>query len=463
VQLLYSLSFSRNSYIDIPTANIDEGIFINLNLNYPLRTERDVKFDPNIGVEFFYEKFNGVIKWYDGSDFALDLAYQLAAENEGFPSLAIGISDLTYNKYISPVGSDDKTYEDEKYLPRPPEIASAYLVASKKLNENIEITAGIGRGKFVGYGPYSRYFNYDVLFDNKHENLVVGLFAGLQYSISKNISFIIEGDGRDANLGILYETNKFKGSLGFTKAEHLFVESEELLTPRINVNLSMKLPDVKKITKGELEIYIFDMMTDEPLNGDVIIKDDKEKILTVPMTGKLSYKVDPGAYMLEFNSPDYIEKSLKLSIKSNEKKELLVGLIKKYEIIDEEEDIENAVEKINIEDMIEGVNVKFQFNESKFPPYFYSILDRIVEVLKENKNVNLMIIGHTDSVGAYYYNQMLSEERALSVKRYLVAKGISEGRLIAKGYGKTNPIADNGTEQGRADNRRVEFIIAPKK
>jgi outer membrane protein OmpA-like peptidoglycan-associated protein len=113
--------------------------------------------------------------------------------------------------------------------------------------------------------------------------------------------------------------------------------------------------------------------------------------------------------------------------------------------------------------LIEGVNVKFQFNESKFPPYFYSILDRIVEVLKENKNVNLMIIGHTDSVGAYYYNQMLSEERALSVKRYLVAKGISEGRLIAKGYGKTNPIADNGTEQGRADNRRVEFIIAPKK
>jgi hypothetical protein len=251
---LYSLSLSKSSYIDIPTANIYKGIFINLNSNYPIKTEGDVKFDPNIGIEFFYKRINASIKWYDGSDFALDLAYQLAAENRGFPSLAIGISELTYNKYISPVGSDDKTYEDEKYLPRPPEIASAYLVASKKLNENIEITAGIGRGKFVGYGPYSRYFNYDVLFDNKHENLVVGLFAGLQYSISKNISFIIEGDGRDANLGILYETNKFKGSLGFTKAEHLFVESEELLTPRINVNLSMKLPDVKKITKGELEI-----------------------------------------------------------------------------------------------------------------------------------------------------------------------------------------------------------------
>jgi len=146
---LYSLSLSKSSYIDIPTANIHEGIFFNLNSNYPIKTEDDVKFDPNIGIEFFYKRINASIKWYDGSDFALDLAYQLTAGNEAFPSLAIGINDITYNKYISPVGTDDETYEDEKYLPRPPEIASAYLVASKKFNENFELTAGVGRGRLI--------------------------------------------------------------------------------------------------------------------------------------------------------------------------------------------------------------------------------------------------------------------------------------------------------------------------
>jgi outer membrane protein OmpA-like peptidoglycan-associated protein len=459
---IYSLSFSRNSYIDIPTANFDEGIFININGNYPIKTESDVKFDPNIGIEFFYRRINAAVKWYNGVDFAFDLSYQLITENKGFALLTIGVNDLTYKKYISSIGSNDETYKDEKYLPRPPEIASVYLVASKKLNENIELTAGIGRGRFIGYGPNSRYFNYDILFDEKHENLVLGLFGALKYSVSENFSFIIEGDGRDANLGVLYETDKFKGTLGLTKAELIFIEGEELLAPRIDVNLSMKFPEIKKLAKGELEIYIYDMRTKEPLKGNVIINDGDEKVLKVSTKGKLSYEVDPGTYMMLFNSPDYIDKSLKLSITSNEKKNLLVGLIRKYKIIDEEE-IEKAVEKISMEDMIEGVNVKFQFNEAEFPPYFHSILDRIVEILEENKNMNLMIIGHTDSVGAYYYNQMLSEERALAVKKYFIDKGISEYRLIAKGYGKTKPIADNGTESGRADNRRVELIIVSSK
>ncbi|MBK6635569.1 MAG: OmpA family protein [Chitinophagaceae bacterium] len=67
--------------------------------------------------------------------------------------------------------------------------------------------------------------------------------------------------------------------------------------------------------------------------------------------------------------------------------------------------------------------------------------------------------GHTDSQGKDEYNQTLSEERAASVRAYLVSKGIDESRLSSAGYGETTPVADNKTAAGRAKNRRVEMTL----
>ena len=459
VLTLHSLSLSKSSYIDIPTANFNDGIFINLNGNYPIRTEGDVEFDPNVGIEFFYKRINAVIKWYDGADFALDLSYQISQENEVFPALSVGINDITNNKYISPVGSEDETYEDEKYLPRPPEIASAYLVASKKLNENIELTAGVGRGRFIGYGPRSKNVNFDVFFDDKHENVVLGLFGGLKYTMFGGFSFVIEGDGRDANIGVQYETERFKGTLGVTKVEQFFTEEGSPLTPRVDLSLSMKLPTFKRVAKGNLEIFLFDTKSSEPLFGRLILKNGKEKVLPISMTGRLSYKINPGNYMLQFNSPNYREKNLKLSITSNETKKIFVDMVREHEVIIEEE--EEVVAITDIKGAIEDIRVKFTSNEFSFSPVFYGVLDRIAEVLEDHPNVGLTIIGHSDSIGSSPHNQTLSEERALSVKIYLISEGIAPERLITTGYGETRPIADNGTEEGRAENRRVEFIIIP--
>ncbi|MEZ4704037.1 MAG: OmpA family protein [Bdellovibrionota bacterium] len=70
-----------------------------------------------------------------------------------------------------------------------------------------------------------------------------------------------------------------------------------------------------------------------------------------------------------------------------------------------------------------------------------------------------MVEGHTDSVGPEKYNQQLSESRALSVKNYLIQKGIQANRIQIKGYGESKPRASNNTEDGRALNRRIEFNI----
>ncbi|CAH8284970.1 OmpA family protein [Mariniflexile fucanivorans] len=89
----------------------------------------------------------------------------------------------------------------------------------------------------------------------------------------------------------------------------------------------------------------------------------------------------------------------------------------------------------------------------------YGILLDIANMLRDNDDINLQIIGHTDNKGAEDYNQTLSEKRAAAVKEILVEEfGIREDRLQFKGKGETEAVDDNATEKGRANNRRVEFI-----
>ena len=80
-----------------------------------------------------------------------------------------------------------------------------------------------------------------------------------------------------------------------------------------------------------------------------------------------------------------------------------------------------------------------------------------VLILEEDRNVNFIVSGHTDSTGPEVYNQGLSERRAASVKNWLVSNGIAESRLQTIGYGETSPKYDNATREGRALNRRVEL------
>ena len=90
------------------------------------------------------------------------------------------------------------------------------------------------------------------------------------------------------------------------------------------------------------------------------------------------------------------------------------------------------------------------------------LLALFVEFLKENPTVKVEIQGHTDNIGRDEDNLRLSENRAKSVYEYVIAQGISANRLRYKGYGESNPIASNNTEEGRAKNRRTVFLIYEK-
>lgn len=108
--------------------------------------------------------------------------------------------------------------------------------------------------------------------------------------------------------------------------------------------------------------------------------------------------------------------------------------------------------------------VYFQVGSAVIDQRSYQLLDVIAQVLTEHPELlKISIEGHTDSDGDDKMNKELSQERAEAVVAYLVEKGVDEGRLAAKGWGEEKPVAGNDTDEGKAANRRVEFLILKKK
>ena len=88
-------------------------------------------------------------------------------------------------------------------------------------------------------------------------------------------------------------------------------------------------------------------------------------------------------------------------------------------------------------------------------------LDKLVSILNEYPETNVLVAGYTDNVGKAEYNMGLSKRRAQAVTNYFTSKGLVASRFTTKWYGKENPVADNATPEGRAKNRRVNVIIVP--
>ncbi|MFI5204067.1 MAG: OmpA family protein, partial [Flavobacteriales bacterium] len=103
--------------------------------------------------------------------------------------------------------------------------------------------------------------------------------------------------------------------------------------------------------------------------------------------------------------------------------------------------------------------IQFETGSSVIKPASYAALNEILESSIVAEGLKIGIYGHTDNVGNADANQKLSEERANSVKNYLVSKGLALNRVEVKGYGQTQPIADNNTTAGKAQNRRVQIVL----
>jgi outer membrane protein OmpA-like peptidoglycan-associated protein len=105
-------------------------------------------------------------------------------------------------------------------------------------------------------------------------------------------------------------------------------------------------------------------------------------------------------------------------------------------------------------------DVLFDFNKYSLKPEAREKLAKVSGILLAYPNLKLQVEGYTDNIGSDDYNQKLSEERAGSVREYLVSQSVSDSNVTAKGFGKSDPVADNSTNDGRAQNRRVELVVS---
>lgn len=106
-------------------------------------------------------------------------------------------------------------------------------------------------------------------------------------------------------------------------------------------------------------------------------------------------------------------------------------------------------------------NITFETDSYNLRSSFYPVLNSVGQVLSKYADTTLRVSGHTDNTGARQYNQTLSERRAGSVADYLVTREVDRSRMLVQGMGFDQPIADNGSAAGRAQNRRVELYILP--
>lgn len=210
----------------------------------------------------------------------------------------------------------------------------------------------------------------------------------------------------------------------------------------------------------------------EPLSADILWED----LTRGKKVGNLRTNPETGEFMMIFpmgknygfyaDKENYfpISKNIDLTNETESKVitqditliplEQLLGMNLEDDNIEFKGDISKTERKLRIN------NLFFNYRESEVLSQSYLELDRVVYLLRKYPVIKKVEIGgHTDNVGSDSYNESLSLQRAEEVMEYLIQKGIDPARLVAKGYGESSPVADNDTEEGRGQNRRVELKI----
>lgn len=217
--------------------------------------------------------------------------------------------------------------------------------------------------------------------------------------------------------------------------------------------IEISIPEERRVKfrSNYVKGKVTDRETHKPLKASIelisIETNETESLVeSDSITGEYLIVLTQGAeYALYVNSKDYLFKSLNFN----------------YSEVKDFEPITLNVELDRVKDGSSVVleNIFFDTDKYDLKPKSLSELQKLTRFLSENPLIKVEISGHTDNVGSLPYNRQLSEKRALSVYDHLVKQEISPKRLVVKGYGPDRPIATNDTEEGRRQNRRIEFKL----
>ncbi|MDX1666759.1 MAG: OmpA family protein, partial [Saprospiraceae bacterium] len=187
-------------------------------------------------------------------------------------------------------------------------------------------------------------------------------------------------------------------------------------------------------------------LTDEAVHAESVTDSQGEFLICLPMGSEYALNVSKEGYL--FHSENFA-----LTAAATRQNPFLLEI----ELTPVPKGLESDPE-IKLEPVVLR-NVFFETGSAELKPKSRGELNRLVDLLRKNPDLQIRINGHTDEVGTEEDNQKLSEARAKAVFSYLIAEGISEQRLSYQGFGESMPIASNETEEGRRKNRRTEFEV----
>lgn len=305
---------------------------------------------------------------------------------------------------------------------------------------------------------------------------------------SASASEIVTGTMQDYKRALVIGTNSFgKGSvqqviplsdgnaLRMTIAKYYLPSGRTIIhSDKKNDKKNGIIPDVYVDVTPETEVKLYMQAESDKLpknkKQDKINDDVLDTAIKIIKAGKVKEYIDKPSKYLQ----DYPESEKN---KDEKDKNLTEEKAKQQESVTESEPAPAKQESVQtIKDVIkesmkeEKKEIKINFEKYSKQSLFecgsdeiskdsFSDLDLIVEFLKENPNVTVKVEGHTDNIGSEVYNQTLSERRAKLVANYIINKGVDSDRVSTEGFGFSRPIADNDTDEGRAKNRRIEFVF----
>lgn len=205
---------------------------------------------------------------------------------------------------------------------------------------------------------------------------------------------------------------------------------------------------------GTVRGIAVDTGSGRPLAGVLVSAANVQQALTDAQGRFVLEQVPAGLVVTSGSKPGYTPDSEAEDLVSGETLDLVL------ELAPLESDSGSLAEQLERERKVDLYGIYFDTDKATLKPESEETLRQVLGVLQADPPLRLVIAGHTDDQGGDAYNQSLSERRAAAVVAWLVAEGIDAGRLASEGHGESRPVADNGSEAGRALNRRVEVRLA---
>ncbi|MFH2094142.1 MAG: OmpA family protein [Bacteroidota bacterium] len=271
-------------------------------------------------------------------------------------------------------------------------------------------------------------------------------FESGKWTVPKNIGYPINTESDD--LGFVVSASGHKAYLSSNR----FNENGDLDIFSFNLHENARPKEVQ-IVKGDLKDDKGEVVQDAELKIKNTVTGDETEAMVDKINGKyavaLRLETPDDEFIMTVKKEDYAFTSA--YIKPRESEELTPIKV----------DLE--VKPVELGQQVEIRDIHFATSSAIFDKASMTVLNNFIEWLEDNPDIRIEIHGHTDNIGDPDSNMKLSEERAQSVFNYLLLFGIESDRVTAyHGFGETKPVANNKTTEGRAKNRRVEFVIVGK-